>query len=82
MRISRNKNSFFALEKMGHASLGIYLIHPIIINAINDGFLGSGLAEISKNSAVFIPLLGIITFFLSYAVVAVITYIPVVRRIV
>lgn len=80
--ISQNEKVSLIFSRIGFASLGIYLIHPIFINALNDGMFGPDLKFIVQNSALTIPIVAVITFFLSYIVVEVFLRIPVIRRIV
>ena len=80
--ISRNEKASMIFSRLGYASLGIYLIHPIFINALNDGMFGPNLKFIIQNSALTIPLVAIITFLLSYIAIEIILKIPIIRRIV
>ena len=82
MAIRQNTKLSYIFERMGYASLGIYLVHPMILNALNDGVLSSGLARTIQTSAFTIPLVAIVSFFLSYIAVEIISYIPVVRKII
>jgi len=80
--IIQSKRLSGVFARIGYATLGIYLIHPIFINALNDGFLGPGLASLIRKSSLTIPLVAVITFVLSYTAVEIILHIPVVRKIV
>ena len=80
--ISGNEKASLIFSRLGYASLGVYLIHPIFINALNDGIFGPDLKFIIQNSALTIPLVAIISFLLSYIAVEIILNIPVIRRIV
>ena len=80
--VCRNPRVSYVFERISHTTLGIYLIHPVALNLIYDGKLGSFLASASKNSAVSIPLVSVIAFFLSYVAGEIILRVPVVRRIV
>ena len=81
-RIGENKKRALAIARMGHATLGIYLIHPIILNAINEGLLGPDMSVIIQKSALTIPFVAIATYTLSYVFVEFILLIPVIRKIV
>ncbi len=80
--ISQNKKTSLIFARLGYASLGIYLIHPIFFNALNDGMLGPDLTTIIQKSALTLPFIAIITFLLSYIAVEIILRIPILRRIV
>ena len=80
--MGQNKKASLIFTRLGYASLGIYIIHPIIINALNDGMLGQDFTTVIQRSALTIPLVAIITFVLSYIAVELILVIPVIRRIV
>ena len=82
MTIRQNTKLSYTFARMGYATLGIYLVHPMILNALNDGVLGSGLAHAIQTSAYTIPLVAIISFLLSYIAVEIISYIPIVRKII
>ena len=79
---SQSKRLTLIFARLGYASLGIYLIHPIIFNALNNGILGPSLTSAIQKSVLFIPVIAVITFFLSYIVVEIILHIPLIRRIV
>ena len=80
--MGQNKKASLIFTRLGYASLGIYIIHPIIINALNDGMLGQDFTTVIQRSALTIPLVATITFILSYIAVELIMVIPVIRRIV
>jgi surface polysaccharide O-acyltransferase-like enzyme len=82
MTIRQNTKLSYAFARMGYATLGIYLIHPMILNALNDGVFGFGLARAIQTSAYTIPLVAVISFLLSYIVIEIISYIPIVRKII
>jgi surface polysaccharide O-acyltransferase-like enzyme len=82
MILSQSKTITLIFSRIGYATLGIYLIHPIILNALNDGVLGRGVAGIIHESALSIPFVAIVTFLLSYTVVEIMLHTPVVRNIV
>jgi surface polysaccharide O-acyltransferase-like enzyme len=67
---------------MSTASLGVYLIHPIFLNLIQDGTLGASMASLSNGTAFSIPAVALIAFVLSWAGAYVILQIPLIRRIV
>jgi len=80
--ISQNQKVSLIFSRLGYASLGIYLIHPIFINALNHGMLGPNVTDLLRQSALAIPLVAIITFLLSYTAIEIILFIPILRRIV
>jgi surface polysaccharide O-acyltransferase-like enzyme len=67
---------------MSSASLGVYLIHPIFLNLIQDGTLGASMSSLSNGTAFSLPAVALIAFVLSWAVAYVILQIPLIRRIV
>lgn len=80
--IGKNQKVSLIFSRLGYASLGIYLIHPIFINALNNGSLGTIVSDLLRQSALSIPLVALTTFLLSYLAVEIILYIPFLRRIV
>jgi len=80
--MGQNRKASLVFTRLGYASLGIFLIHPMFINALNDGMLGQNFTTVIQRSALTIPLVAIITFILSYIAVELILVFPVIRRIV
>ena len=80
--MGQNRKASLIFTRLGYASLGIFLIHPMFINALNDGMLGLDFTALIQQSALTIPLVAMITFFLSYIAIELIMIIPIIRRIV
>jgi len=64
------------------ASLGIYLIHPIILYYLENGNFGFILTGQTGNPVIYIPLTTIVGFIISAVIVYLLQKIPLIRRIV
>ena len=68
-----------ALIRLSKLSLGVYVIHPLIISIIYDLW---GVHSSSFNPLYFIPVFAIIVFVVSYLLSFVLSKIPFVRKVV
>ena len=68
--------------QVSKASLGIYLIHPIVFAWMALGWNALGFQTNIGNSILIIPLAGLINFLLSWSIVYLISKIPLLRAIV
>ena len=59
------------IRSLSTASLGIYLIHVIILNLLRHGHLGIYLYGYRGNPAIHIPITALATFCLSYAMISI-----------
>ncbi len=67
---------------LSRASLGIYLIHPMVLDIMEKGRLGFVLKPVSAHPAVMIPLLAGTGYLASFLAVSALQRIPVLRKIV
>ncbi len=70
------------LKVLNPLSLGIYLIHPIILTLLRDGGLGVTLNVQPNHTIYMLPLLTIIVFLLSLYLAKFLTAVPILRRII
>lgn len=76
-RISDSWKKLLAL--LGKYSLGMYLVHVLLLTALGDGGLGFKLHGSSFYPAFAIPVTAIVTFVLSFAIVDLLARIPGIR---
>jgi len=81
VRAFSNERLLSIIESISFACLGIYLIHPIFLDLLANGYLGFTLNCFQQHPIVNIPLIAVTTFVLSYASVIVLRQIPVVKKI-
>lgn len=72
----RRKNVLMALSS---ASMGIYLIHPMVLYTVNAGWLGFPLSGFSASAVYSVPLTAVLTFGLSFVLVAILKKAPFLR---
>lgn len=68
-----------ATERLASATLGIYVLHPIILELIRDRF---GERTTNSNFLVGITMVPVITLIACYLITSLITRIPLLRRVV
>lgn len=70
------------IQGFNKTSFGIYLIHPLVIDILRNGYMGINIGPMTFNYIIGIPVVSIIVFLLSYIIIWIIQRIPVIRRIV
>ena len=65
------------IGEMGRLSLGAFLIHQLVITLLNRWF---GLNTRSFETAVSVPVIGVLVFLLSYGLIRLIRFIPFVKK--
>jgi surface polysaccharide O-acyltransferase-like enzyme len=68
------------IHKIGQNTLPIYLIHVIVLETLQKGYLGFAISVNTLNPAFEIPLLAVITLFISLAIVLLLKKIPLLKR--
>lgn len=71
------KSGGIAVQKLSKYSFGVYLVHPLILIALKVCF---GIHTLWVTPVVSIPLIAMITWCVSFAVSAVLNYIPIVKK--
>lgn len=69
------------IKTLSSASLGIYLIHLMVLFVLQKGDLGFVLSPFSFNAVYSIPVTTIITFSISFSIIYFIQKVPILRRI-
>lgn len=67
------------IEKVSAASLGIYLVHPILLHHLKNGDFGFTLSILTGHPILFIPLTTIVVFVISFFLIRILQRIPVVK---
>lgn len=70
------------LASAGNAVLGVYLVHPVVLDLVRKGRLGIALEVTSFHPALAVPLLALVVFSITLAAVLVLRRIPLVRELV
>jgi surface polysaccharide O-acyltransferase-like enzyme len=74
--IERHNSARTALERLGEVAFGIYLVHPMIQEALQGGMLGVSLSGLSFVPLLSVPLTALAVFGLSLLVVLLIRRAP------
>jgi len=67
---------------LSKASLGIYLIHPMVIDVLDKGRLGVVLKPSAGHPTLIIPAITLLVYFVSFVIVRIIQRIPYLKRVV
>ncbi|SHI18515.1 Surface polysaccharide O-acyltransferase, integral membrane enzyme [Butyrivibrio fibrisolvens DSM 3071] len=78
IKINLTDNLLYKIDYLASLTLGIYLIHPFLLNIFNE----IGFSTIMCNSALALPLVAATTFVLSTILVAIAKKIPFLRKLV
>jgi len=70
------------IKTLSSASLGIYFIHIMVFDILNNGDLGFQLSPFSLGALYSVPVTAIVTFSLSFLVIYLIQRIPIIQKIV
>lgn len=70
------------LSKLSSISLGVYLVHPVILDLIRSGYFTGSLAALYRTTPFSIPIVALVAFTFSCGISYVIMQLPVVRRII
>lgn len=65
------------IKKLSNYSFGAYLVHVMVISQLNRLF---GINTLSFNPAIAVPVIGIVTFIISYAISFILHQIPVLKK--
>jgi len=76
-----NERILSIIQSFSSASLGIYLVHAMVLYILSEGRLGFSLSGFRGNPIVSIPLTATVAFLLSYLFVTILRRIPILRRI-
>jgi len=77
--IIKSKIILKSIRTLSSASLGIYLIHPILLYYLENNNLGFSLSALSGNPILFIPITTVIVFSLSFVVIWTLQKIPLIK---
>ncbi|WP_390849878.1 hypothetical protein [Nostoc spongiaeforme] len=67
------------IRSFSSASLGIYLVHPVFLSLLKDGYFGFSLSGFHAHPIYSIPLTAIMTFILSYLTISIFRKIAIMR---
>jgi len=70
------------IKTLSSASLGIYFVHIMVFDVLNNGDLGFQLSSFSINAIYSVPATAIVTFSLSFLITYLIQRIPIIQKIV
>lgn len=70
------------IQSFNKTSFGIYLIHPLVIDILRNGYIGIKIGPMMFNYIIGIPVVSIIVFLISHIIIWAIQRIPLIRRIV
>lgn len=70
------------ISSLGKTSFGIYLTHLLVLDIISSGDIGIIVKASSFNPIIGIPLVSILTFFISFLVVLIVQRIPLLNKVV
>jgi surface polysaccharide O-acyltransferase-like enzyme len=78
----RHPKANWLLKKISENTLPLYLLHVMIIESIQLGYLGFTLSSNTLNSIVEVPLISLVTLFICLAVIVPLKKIPVLKRLI
>jgi len=70
------------LRKISQNTLPLYLLHVMIIEALQKGYFGFTLSSNTLNSIIEVPLITVVTLFICLAIIIPLKKIPVVKRLI
>lgn len=80
LKILSHKNVLIIVKSISSASLGIYLVHIMILEILQNGRLGITINAMQGHPFVSIPITAMAIFLISYAVTVVLKQLPVLKR--
>lgn len=76
----RNETAVNVIKRLSVAGLGIYLIHPALLELLGRGDLGIELGAFSGNPLFWVPITAVVAFSLSFVVTIILKKIPIVEK--
>jgi surface polysaccharide O-acyltransferase-like enzyme len=78
----RGTKKDWLLRKIGENTLPLYLLHVMIIEALQRGYFGFTLSSSTLNSIIEVPLITVVTLFICLAIIIPLKKIPFVKRLI